>query len=138
MHMTEPARQLISSGTVWEQRAGYSRAVRVGAQIFVSGTTATTREGGFVGEHDAYAQTRQIIANISWALEQAGATLAEITRLRIYVTDINVWEEVARALGEALGAIRPANALIGVSWLVDPRMLVEIDADALIGSALAG
>ena len=138
MHMTEPARQLISSGTVWEQRAGYSRAVRVGAQIFVSGTTATTREGGFVGEHDAYAQTRQIIANISWALEQAGATLAEITRLRIYVTDVHVWEEVARALGEAFGAIRPANALIGVSWLVDPRMLVEIDADALIGSALGG
>jgi enamine deaminase RidA (YjgF/YER057c/UK114 family) len=134
--MTEPSRQLISSGTIWEQRAGYSRAVRVGATVFVSGTTATTPDGGFAGEGDAYAQTRQIIANITWALAQAGAKLADVTRLRIYVTDVNVWQEVARALGEAFGAIRPANALIGVSWLVDPRMLVEIDADALIGSAL--
>ena len=136
--MTEPARQLISSGTSWEQRAGYSRAVRVGTHVYVSGTTATTREGGFAGEGDAYAQTQQIITNISWALDQAGATLAEVTRLRIYVTDVNVWEDVARALGEAFGTIRPANALLGVSWLVDPRMLVEIDADASIGSGLAG
>ena len=81
--MSEPVRQLVSSGTVWEQRAGYSRAVRVGATVFVSGTTATTREGGFIGEGDAYAQTQQIIANITWALEQGGAQLADVAGLRI-------------------------------------------------------
>jgi enamine deaminase RidA (YjgF/YER057c/UK114 family) len=136
--MSAPARQLVSSGTIWEERAGYSRAVRVDKTVFVSGTTATTSAGGFVGEGDAYAQTQQIIANITWALAQVGARLADVTRLRIYVTDVNVWQDVARALGEAFGEIRPANALLGVSWLVDPRMLVEIDADALIGSALSG
>ena len=128
------ARQRVSSGTVWEGQVGYSRAIRSGEWVFVSGTTATTRDGGFVGDGDAYAQTRQIISNISLTLEQAGASLAEIVRLRVYVTDIRAWEAAGRALGEAFGEIRPANTLIGVNWLVDPRMLVEIDADALLGS----
>ena len=134
--MPEERRQLISSGTTWEARVGYSRAVRVGNAVYVAGTTATTRDGGFVGENDAYAQTRHIIANIAWALEQAGATLRDVVRYRIYLTRQADWPDAAKALHEAFGEIRPVNTLIGIAWLVDPRMLVEIDVDAFIGSGL--
>jgi enamine deaminase RidA (YjgF/YER057c/UK114 family) len=102
----------------------------------VSGTTATTRDGGFVGEGDPYAQTRQILDNIGWALAQVGSSLSEVVRCRIYVVREQDWQEVGRALGDVFGQIRPANTLVGTPWLVDPRMLVEIDADAIIGSAL--
>lgn len=133
--MNAIGRTRVSSGTVWESVAGYSRAVRVGDAVFVSGTTATTRDGGFIGEGDPYAQTRQILENISWALEHVGATLHDVVRVRVYVVREEDWQVVARALGDVFGAIRPANTLIGTPWLVDPRMLVEIDADALVGSA---
>ena len=136
--MPEERRQLISSGTTWEERVGYSRAVRVGNAVYVAGTTATTRDGGFVGENDAYAQTSQIIVNIVWALEQAGATLRDVVRYRIYLTRQDDWPDAAKALHEAFGGIRPVNTLIGIAWLVDPRMLVEIDVDAIIGSGLDG
>lgn len=128
-------RQRISSGTTWERQVGYSRAVRVGDHVYVSGTTATLPDGGFAGEGDAYAQTRQIIRNVSRALEQAGAALGDVVRYRIYLTRRDDWPEVGRALSEAFGEIRPANTLVGISWLVDPRMLVEMDVDAVIGSA---
>lgn len=133
--MAATSRTRVSSGTTYERSFGYSRAVRVGDAVFVAGTTATTREGGFVGEGDPYAQTRQILNNIGWALEQAGSSLADIVRVRIYVVRDQDWREVGRALGDVFGDVRPANTLIGTPWLVDPRMLVEIDADALIGSA---
>ncbi len=136
--MANGRRQRVSSGTTWEQQVGYSRAVRVGDAVYVAGTTATTREGGFVGEDDAYAQTKQIIANIGWALEQAGATLRDVVRYRIYLTRQEDWPEAARALHEAFGDIRPVNTLIGIAWLVDPRMLVEMDVDAIVGSAPDG
>lgn len=132
---TPVGRTRVSSGTTWEKSVGYSRAVRVGDEVFVSGTTATTREGGFVGENDPYAQTLQIIQNIRWGLEQAGATLADVVRCRVYVVRETDWREVGRALGEAFGDIRPANTLVGASWLVDPRMLVEIEVEARVGSA---
>jgi enamine deaminase RidA (YjgF/YER057c/UK114 family) len=111
--------------------------VRVGDQVFVAGTTATTRDGGFVGAGDPYAQTKQILSNISWALEQAGASLADVVRYRAYVTRVEDWPEVGRALGEAFADVRPAGTLFGVSWFVDPRMLVEIDVDAITSSAHA-
>lgn len=133
--MSIQGRTRVSSGTPWERSFGYSRAVRVGNAVSISGTTATTREGGFVGEGDAYAQTRQVLDNIAWALQQAGATLAEVTRVRVYVVREQDWREVGRALGDVFGEVRPANTLVGTPWLIDPRMLVEIDADALIGSA---
>jgi enamine deaminase RidA (YjgF/YER057c/UK114 family) len=134
--VNEAPRVRVSSGTVWEQKVGYSRAVRVGDAVHVSGTTATTRDGGFVGEGDPYAQTRQILDNIGWALAQVGSSLSEVVRCRIYVVREQDWQEVGRALGDVFGQIRPANTLVGTPWLVDPRMLVEIDADAIIGSAL--
>lgn len=132
--LTESSRTRISSGTTWEERVGYSRAIRVGNSVFVSGTTATTREGGFVGEGDPYAQTTQILENISWALGQAGSSLAEVVRYRVYLTRHEDWPDVGRALSEAFGDIRPVNTLIGIAWLVDPRMLVEIEVDAIVGS----
>lgn len=133
--MSEAPRTRVSSGTVWERSVGYSRAVRVGDVVHVSGTTATTREGGFVGEGDAYAQTRQIFDNIGWALEQAGSSIADVVRCRVYVVREGDWREVGKALGDVFGDVRPANTLVGTPWLVDPRMLVEIDADAVVGSA---
>jgi enamine deaminase RidA (YjgF/YER057c/UK114 family) len=125
-------RQRVSSGTLWEPVVGYSRAVRVGNQIWVSGTTATDREGRVVGHGDPYAQAKQAIANIERALQTAGARLADVVRTRIYVTDIAHWEAIGRAHGEAFREVRPACAMVEVARLIDPAMLVEIEADAVV------
>jgi len=123
-------RQIYSSGTKWEPFVGYSRAVKVGNRICVSGTTATDENGQIVGIGDGYAQTIQTLKNIEKALKHFGAGMKNVVRTRMYVTDINRFEEYGRAHGEFFSEIRPATAMVEVSRLVDPSMLIEIEADA--------
>ena len=126
-------KQLISSGTIWEKKFGYSRAVKTGNFVFVAGTTAVNERGEVVGTNDPYQQAVFIYKKIERALREAGASFENVVRVRTFVTDITRWEEVAKAQGEVFADIRPAATLIEVKALVQPDLLVEIEADALIG-----
>lgn len=125
-------RQTISTGTEWEAKVGYSRAVRVGDQVHVSGTTATNEDGDVVGVGDPYRQTQQALANVESALQEAGASIEDVVRTRLFVVDMDHWKEVGRAHGDLFGDVQPATSMVEVSRLIDPEMLVEIEAVAIV------
>lgn len=131
-------RRHFSTGTRWEPRVGYSRAIRVGDLVHVSGTTSVDDAGEIVGEGDPYAQTRQILKRIEAALAAVGASMRDVVRTRIYVTDITRWEEVGRAHGEVFGEILPATSMVQVAALIDPRLLVEVEAEARVAASEGG
>lgn len=127
-------RQLFATNTQWEPFVGYSRAVRVGDHVFVSGTTATDENGALVAPGDAYRQAVQALENVKRALEKAGASMSDVVRTRMFVTDISQWQEYGRAHGEYFRDIRPVTSMLEVNALIDPAMMIEIEADALIAS----
>lgn len=131
--MPGPDRQRVSSGAPWEATVGYSRAVRVGRQVFVAGTTATGPDGQVVGPGDMHAQAMQALGTIEAALAEAGATLADVVRTRMFVTDIDRWEEAGRAHAAFFAGVRPAATMVQVARLIDPAHLIEIEVDAVIG-----
>ena len=131
--MKDSERQNISSGASWESIVGYSRAVRVGNHIWVAGTTATDENGNVVGVGDVDAQTSYILQKIGRALNEAGATFADVVRTRMFVTDIAQWEIIGRIHGEFFGSIRPASTMVEVAKLIDPQLLIEIEVDAFLG-----